>query len=117
LLIVFIIAINSFCKLKSEAQNETSNESLPEEKNIVETLVLEKQDFTREIISNGKLAAILKAELYFKNPGIIETVKVHNGESVLAKTELAHLQNDDYQFSLEKAQVTMEKAEIDRLPC
>jgi RND family efflux transporter MFP subunit len=115
LLIVFIISINSSCKSKSDAQTENSNESLPEEKNIVETVVLEKQDFTREIISNGKLAAILKAELYFKNPGIIETVNVHNGESVSANTELARLQNDDYQFSLEKARVTMEKAEIDRL--
>ena len=82
LLIVFIIVINSSCKTKSEAQNDTSNESLPEEKNIVETVVLEKQDFTREIISNGKLAAIQKAELYFKNPGIIETIKVGNGEIV-----------------------------------
>lgn len=115
LLIVFVIVVNSSCKTKSEAQNETSNESLPEEKNIVETVVLEKQDFTREIISNGKLAAILKAELYFKNPGIIETVKLRNGESVSANVELARLQNDEYRFNVEKAQVTMEKAEIDRL--
>jgi membrane fusion protein (multidrug efflux system) len=115
LLIVFVIVVNLSCKTKTEAQNETSNESLPEEKNIVETVVLEKQDFTREIISNGKLAAILKAELYFKNPGIIETVKVHNGESVSVNVELARLQNDEYRFNVEKAQVTMEKAEIDRL--
>lgn len=114
LLIVFVIAGYS-CKTKSEAQNETSNESLPEEKNIVETVVLEKQDFTREIISNGKLAAIQKAELYFKNPGLIEIVKVRNGENVSTNSELARLQNDDYRFNVEKAQVTMEKAEIDRL--
>jgi membrane fusion protein, multidrug efflux system len=88
LLIVFIIAVNSSCKTKTDAQNETGNESLPEEKNIVETVILEKQDFTREIISNGKLAAIQKAELYFKNPGIIETIKVGNGEIDPTSTEM-----------------------------
>jgi len=114
-LTVLIIATISSCKSKSDTQTGNPNESLPEEKNIVETIVLEKQDFTREIISNGKLSAILKAELYFKNPGIIETVKVKNGENVSTNVELARLQNDDYKFNVEKAQVAMEKAEIDRL--
>ena len=57
-----------------------TNPSL-KKKNIVETVILEKQDFTREIISNGKLAPNLKAELYFKNPGIIEIIKVGNREN------------------------------------
>lgn len=114
-LTVLIIATISSCKSKSDVQTGNPSESLPEEKNIVETVVLEKQDFTREIISNGKLSAIQKAELYFKNPGIIETVKVRNGENVSTNVELARLQNDDYKFNAEKAQVSMEKAEIDRL--
>lgn len=85
---VLIVMGYSSCKTKTDAQNETGNESLPEEKNIVETIILEKQDFTRDIISNGKLAAIQKAELYFKNPGIIETIKVANGEIDPTSTEL-----------------------------
>ena len=85
---VLIVMGYSSCKTKTDAQNETSNESLPEEKNIVETILLEKQDFTREIISNGKLAAIQKAELYFKNPGIIETINIANGEIDPTSTEL-----------------------------
>lgn len=115
MLIVFIIVVNSSCKTKTDAQNETGNESLPEEKNIVETVILEKQDFTREIISNGKLAAIEKAELYFKNTEIIETINTKNGQSVSKGFEIARLQNNDYRFSFEKAQVTMEKAEIDKV--
>jgi RND family efflux transporter MFP subunit len=116
ILVIFALSILLVgCKSNTENSEQKSNESLPEEKNIVETVVLEKQDFTREIISNGKLAAIQKAELYFKNPGIIETIKVGNGEIVSVNTELARLQNDDYRFNVEKAQVNMEKAEIDRL--
>jgi len=116
ILLIFAISILFVgCKSNTENSEQNSNESLPEEKNIVETVVLEKQDFTREIISNGKLAAIEKAELYFKNPGIIETIKVANGEIVSVNAELARLQNDEYRFNVEKAQVNMEKAEIDRL--
>ncbi len=115
LLCILPVACCISCRNKTEAQNETTLESLPEEKNIVDVIVLKKQDFTREIISNGKLSAIQKAELYFKNPGIIETVNVQNGQFVTDNTELALLQNDDYRFNAEKVQVALEKAEIDRL--
>ena len=110
-----LLLLLASCKSNTESSSTNPSESLLEEKNIVETVVLEKQDFTREIISNGKLAAIQKAELYFKNPGIIETIKVGNGEIVSVNAELARLQNDEYRFNVEKAQVNMEKAEIDRL--
>ena len=116
ILVIFALSILFVgCKSNTENSEQNSNESLPEEKNIVETVILKKQDFTREIISNGKLAAIQKAELYFKNPGIIETIKVGNGEIVSVNAELARLQNDEYRFNVEKAQVNMEKAEIDRI--
>ena len=116
ILVIFALSILFVgCKSNTENSEQNSNESLPEEKNIVETVILKKQDFTREIISNGKLAAIQKAELYFKNPGIIETIKVANGEIISVNAELARLQNDEYRFNVEKAQVNMEKAEIDRL--
>jgi len=114
IIILFIFVLGA-CKNKSGQNDQSSNESLPEEKNIVETIVLEKQDFTWEIVSNGKLAAIQKAELYFKNTGIIETVNARNGNSVTSGFEIARLYNDDYRFNVEKAQVLMEKAEIDRL--
>jgi RND family efflux transporter MFP subunit len=116
ILLIFALSILFFgCKSNTENSEQKSNESLPEEKNIVETVVLEKQDFTREIISNGKLAAIQKAELYFKNTEIIETINSKNGLSVSKGFEIARLYNNDYRFSFEKAQVTMEKAEIDKV--
>ncbi|HKI89938.1 MAG TPA: efflux RND transporter periplasmic adaptor subunit [Draconibacterium sp.] len=103
------------CKNKNKDESQVAHDALPEEKNRVETIVLQRQDFTREIISNGKLAAILKAELYFHNPGVIKSIDVKNGQSVGKGTELARLQSDDYRFALEKAKVVMEKAEIDRM--
>lgn len=112
-LALFILPVA--CKNNSGQGTKNASETLPEEKNIVETIVLEKQDFTREIISNGKLSAFQRAELYFGISGFIENINVKNGQSVSKGIQLANLQNEDYQFSLRKAEVAKERAEIDRL--
>ena len=115
LLLTLFLSLFTSCKSKSEAENDSGKESLPEEKNQVEVMVLQQQDFTREIISNGKLAAIQKAELYFENPGIIEAIHFGNGAVVNKGTEIARLENQDYLFNLQKAETAMEQAEIDKL--
>jgi len=113
----YILITIAFLSCSSNAgdDSESSAESLPEEKNLVDVILLERGDFTREIISNGKLSAIQKAELYFKNPGIIESISYRNGQTAQKGSELARLQNDEYRFSLGKAEVNMEKAEIDQM--
>ena len=110
----FLLVFTS-CNNNTGTTAQNSNETLPEEKNIVETIVLEKQDFTREIISNGKLSAFQRAELYFEISGFIENIDVKNGQMVSKGTQLANLKNEDYQFSLRKAEVAKEQAEIERL--
>jgi len=54
------------CNSNASDESESSAESLPEEKNLVDVILLERGDFTREIISNGKLSAIQKAEWLFR---------------------------------------------------
>lgn len=116
LLILFLSGIYlASCGTKSEGQNQGEVESLPEEKTYVATVEVNLQDFTREIISNGKLVANKKAGLYFKTPGIIETVNVHNGQLVNTGDELARLFDDDLLTELKKAELAMEQAELDRL--
>jgi RND family efflux transporter MFP subunit len=109
-----IVALFS-CTVKPGEQNNSKSEPLPAEPNRVEVMVLERGDFYREIVSNGKLAAIQKAELWFKSQGIIESVNTGNGKSVPEGFEIARLQKDDFRFNLKKAELAMEKAEIDRL--
>lgn len=111
----FFLVFPISCKTTGKPENTTNTESLPEEKNIVETVVLEKRDFTREIISNGKLAAIQKAELWFKNQGVIETITVKNGQEAASGDVLARLQDTDYRFAFARASLSMEQAEIDKL--
>lgn len=98
---------------KSEAAT-SEHDVLPEEKNRVETVVIHREDFTREIISNGKLSAIQKAELYFKTDGIIAEINVKNGQAVSSNTVLAALQNENLLFSLKQARMAMDKAEIEK---
>ncbi|MFV0269966.1 MAG: biotin/lipoyl-binding protein [Draconibacterium sp.] len=110
-----ILVVLFSCTLKSGEQNTSGNEPLPAEPNRVEVVALERGDFYREIVSNGKLAAIEKAGLYFQNSGTIEAVNVRNGQTVQTGAELARLQNDDFLFNMKKAEVALEKAEIDWL--
>ena len=110
------IAFNLFsCNNKTQDQATSGHDALPEEKNRVETVVIHREDFTREIISNGKLSAIQKAELYFKTDGIIAEINVKNGQAVTSNTVLAALQNENLQFSLKQARMEMDKAEIDKI--
>jgi len=99
----------------SKSESSTSDhDALPEEKNRVETVVIQREDFMREIVSNGKLNAIKKAELYFKTDGIIASINVKNGQSVSGNSILATLENEDIQFTLKQSRMNLEKAEIDK---
>ncbi len=114
LLFVALFLLGS-CANSAKKTGTDSDEVLPEEKNIVETIIVEKKDFTREIVSNGKLSALQRAELYFEVSGFIEKINVKNGQRVKKEAELASLNNGDYLFNLRNAEVTKEKAEIDKL--
>ncbi len=103
------------CTTKSNKTTTDSNKSLPEEKNIVETVILQQQDFTREIVSNGKLSAFQRAELYFEVSGFIDKINVKNGQRVKEGALLANLKNSSYRFNLRKAEIAKDKAEIEKL--
>jgi len=112
--LIFLMSFS--CNVKSGEQDTPSgNEPLPPEPNKVEIMLLEKSDFYREIVSNGKLSAIEKAGLYFRNAGTIEAVHVKNGTYVNRGDELCSLQKDEFLFNLKKAEVALEKVTIDRL--
>lgn len=81
---VLVIVNVSFhsCKNKTQDELQVAHNAPPtEEKNLVDVILLEQGDFTREIISNGKLSAIQKAELYFKNPEIFESISYRNRQT------------------------------------
>lgn len=83
--------------------------------NEVEVITLEKTDFPRQILSNGKLAAVARASLSFSSPGPLIFIPVRNGQSVAKGTILAKVSRPDLELALESARLSLEKAEMDLL--
>ena len=103
------------CGTQNKEQSGKGNEGLLQEPevNIVEVMTLQKTDFAREIISNGRLSALHKATLRFGTQGIIESISVKNGQMVQAGAQVAYLYHTDLSLALEAAETAMQKAELD----
>jgi RND family efflux transporter MFP subunit len=86
-----------------------SNEAPPE----VATTLVRKDDFSRELISNGKLEVQNKAKVAFEVQEQISGVGVKEGDLVKKGQVLGTLQPFTYQKALEKALDTYEQACID----
>jgi len=76
----------------------------------VNSQVLEKEVFQKQIIANGKVAAQQKSELRFKTTERIASIKVKNGQKVRKGQLLASLDNDLLANKLDKAKLDVAKA-------
>ena len=101
-----------------------SNDKKKEEKEIgksesqrplisVDTMVLKKRNFQKQIVCNGKLRAVFKSDLSFNGTGVITEINGHNGGYVKKGTVLAALDNREALIELEKSRRAMEKATLD----
>lgn len=81
--------------------------------NTVEVITLERTDFARELLSNGKLAASARASLSFSVAGALSQVNVANGQQVGKGSVLARLSRPDLDLALESAELSLTKAEMD----
>jgi len=86
--------------------------SVPEV-NEVEVITLQKTDFTRQLLSNGKLTAKRKASLSFGVNGTVAHLNVGNGDRVTKGEIIAVLERPDLKLSLESARIALERAELD----
>ena len=79
----------------------------------VDTLVLKKRTFQKQIVCNGKLRAVFKSDLSFDGTGVITAINGSNGGYVKKGEVLATLDMKEAQVELEKSYRAMEKANID----
>ncbi|MCT4589554.1 MAG: efflux RND transporter periplasmic adaptor subunit [Carboxylicivirga sp.] len=115
-LITLILLMHLFsCTTKTDNQDQQNVNQLPIETNQVDVLVLNESLFMQDVLSNGKLSAIEKADLYFKSQGTIAAIDVKNGQTIEAGTPIAQLHNAEQQFNLEKANEKREQAIINKL--
>jgi multidrug efflux pump subunit AcrA (membrane-fusion protein) len=60
-------------------------------------MVPQPATFTKQLVSNGKLAALLKRELKFRISEEIASIKVNNGQRVKQGSILAKLNKTEFQ--------------------
>lgn len=115
LLISLALTLLLSCSGKNSGNSEGSatKADFVAEKNLVDTMVLVKRDFNKQIISNGKLRAINKCELRFLISGEIAKIFVSNGKSVAKGQVIAKLNTQTASIRLEQASQRMDKAELD----
>lgn len=80
----------------------------------VDTISLTIQTFPRQILCNGRLAAIRKAELMCPKGGdVLQSVNVQNGQHVVTGTLLAVAETRDRSVDLDKAHHDLERAKVE----
>lgn len=110
-----VLSIAFSCQSAVKQNDKSDKGILPAEKNRVDIMVIRKQDFSRDIVSNGKLAAKQKAALFFKTTGTIGSVNVTSGQYASAGKILAELYTEEFELNLCKSKANLEQAEINRL--
>ena len=83
--------------------------------NSVEVTVLERRDFTLELISNGRLSAAARGSMTFRSPGVITGIRVTNGQRVGEGDTLAVQERMEQELAAESARITRDRAELDYL--
>lgn len=116
-IIIFVIAISS-CKQKSSDTNSSAEDKkdstvVNEDKQKVSVMVLHFGDFNKEIISNGKLVALNKADLKFRSSENVAAVHVKNGDRVVQGQMIANLDNFTLTNTLKQSRNQFERAKLD----
>lgn len=118
----FLIAIMTLplllmigCGSKKENTDEgQANKDVEQTVVEVDTMTLRTQTFQKQILCNGKLAAVRRAELMCPKPGeILQSVLVKNGQYVGQGSLLAVSDTRSRKADLEKAQNDLERARVE----
>ncbi|MDR0422786.1 MAG: efflux RND transporter periplasmic adaptor subunit [Proteiniphilum sp.] len=96
---------------KEEAEKVT--EVADDKPTEIMAMLLEHRDFNYELVSNGTVAALHKADLRFQSQEQIVKIYVKNGERVVKGQKLAELDRFKQQNSMEQAEESFERAGLD----
>lgn len=100
-------------KKKEDASKEGVATVLPDTKNEVTTLILNKQPFHHELVSNGKVTAKGLADLRFESSEVVAHIYVKNGDRVQRGQKLAELDKFRLTNKLAQAKDALEKARLE----
>ena len=81
--------------------------------NEVEIITLQRQDFARQLLSNGRLRAGKKSFLNFGTTGKVGSINYKNGQFISAGACIATLERPDLKLVNESSEIALRKAELD----
>ena len=87
-------------------QSQREQQELPQ----VKVITVERGIFLRELQSNGRLTALHKANLRFRNSEIITSISVRNGQYVTVGQELARIDDFELKNRVLTAESTLQHA-------
>ena len=116
---VWLTVCGALCGCKDKTGNEDGESQTMEtavqklNENFVDTMVLHKVVFNKQIKCNGKLRAVAKSELAMPTGDVLHAIYVKNGTAVKKGDLLASVDKCDAKRELEKAEQDMEKARVE----
>lgn len=113
---LFIMALAFGCSTKTEESttNSTSENKAQEVINTeVKAIKLQYSNFAKEILSNGKLSALNKAELRFRTNENIAHIFFNNGDHVSKGATIASLDNFTLNNSAKQSMEQFERAKLE----
>jgi RND family efflux transporter MFP subunit len=111
--IVLCLLSCSSKKEEAELSGKKTTTNVEDKATEVKTKLLEYQDFNYELISNGKIAAMNKAELRFQSQEIIRKIHVRNGNKVTKGQKLAELDKFKLEMARKQAIESLEQSKLD----
>ncbi|MGL5681724.1 MAG: efflux RND transporter periplasmic adaptor subunit [Marinifilaceae bacterium] len=115
-----LVGVTLFCACnggKERKIEEDRMEATREKLNVnyVDTMMLRKTTFQKQIICNGKLRAVSKSDLTMPVNGILRSIYVGNGTYVKKGDLLAVVDREEAEIELKKAEQQVERTYIDLL--
>lgn len=83
------------------------------ERNTVSIDTLQRRDFVRELISNGRLVATRRSVLSFPVSGTIVAIAAENGSTVRSGALIARLDTMEYALEVRRARLALDKAQLE----
>ncbi len=107
------IVLFSCSQTKKDAESGKVSQIIPEETNEVSAMLLEYTDFEHELISNGTISALKKADLRFESSGTIAAIYVRNGDQLVRGQKIAELEKFKLESSLAQSRDNLERARLE----
>lgn len=108
--IILITALFLGCsKNKESKESNVLDKSIKEN---VSVIVVKLTEFSKELVSNGKLEAVNKVDLQFSIGGVVDILNIKNGSKVKAGQIVAKLNTDELNLKLKQAKLNIQKSEL-----